>query len=60
MDAFKPLIEPETRFLKSDDFVSPMHNEEEGVIEEGLETFVRKYGIGDKASLFRETGISGY
>lgn len=50
MDAFKPLIEPEAQFLKSRDFVSPVHDVEEGPIEEGLERFVRKYSIGDKVN----------
>lgn len=48
----KPLIEPETQFLKfTDDFITTDRDFEEGLLEEGIETIARKYGIGNKVRL---------
>lgn len=47
MNAVKPLIQPETRFLDfSGDFVTSDRDIEEGLIEEVLEKAARKCGIG--------------
>jgi hypothetical protein len=48
MTAVKPLIEPETRFLNfSDDFITSERDVEEGLMEEVLEKFARRFRIGD-------------
>jgi hypothetical protein len=48
MHAVKPLIEPETRFSRYvDDLVTVNRDVEEGILEEIIEKFARRYGIGN-------------
>jgi hypothetical protein len=49
MDAVKPLIKDETRFLgHTEDFVTVTRDMEDGFLEEVVEKFARRYGLGDK------------
>ena len=48
MHAVKPLIEPESRFSRYvDDLVTVNRDVEEGILEEIIEKFARRYGIGN-------------
>jgi hypothetical protein len=49
MESEKPLIEPETEFLKhGDDFVTPDRDVDESFLEDAVEKFARKYGVGER------------
>lgn len=49
MDAVKPLIKDETRFLgHTEDFITVTRDMEDGFLEEGVEKIARRYGLGDK------------
>lgn len=49
MDAVKPLIKDETRFLgHTEDFVTVTRHTEDGFLEEVVEKFARRCGLGDK------------
>ena len=52
--AVKPLIEPETTFLDpeyTDDLITIDRDVEAGILEEKLEQFVRRSGLGNTVSL---------
>lgn len=52
MDAVKPLIEGESQFFKSsDDLITTIRDAEEGFLEEGVESIVRRSGIGQSVRL---------
>ena len=54
MDAVKPLIEDESNFLRfTDDFVTAKREEEDGFLEEAVERFVRKSGMGQNVRRYR-------
>ena len=54
MDAVKPLIEDESNFLRcKDDFVTVTREGEDGFLEEAVERFVRKSGMGQNVRRFR-------
>jgi hypothetical protein len=49
MDAVKPLIKDDTRFLEhTEDFVTVARDVEDGFLEEVVEKFARRYGLDDK------------
>ncbi len=54
MDAVKPLIEDESNFLRfTDDFVTVSREGEDGFLEEAVERFVRKSGMGQNVRRYR-------
>ncbi|KAM7183837.1 hypothetical protein V8F33_013333 [Rhypophila sp. PSN 637] len=56
MDSEKPLIEPETEFLKNeDDFMAPDRDVDESFLEEAVEKFARKYGVGNRREHHRSS-----
>ena len=56
MDAVKPLIEDESNFLRfTDDFVTVKREGEDGFLEEAVERFVRKSGMGQNVRRYRFT-----
>lgn len=57
MRAVKPLIQPETRFLQhADEFVTAKRATEEGLIEETVEKFARRYRIGNGVCVYTSRG----
>ena len=51
MNAVKPLIQDETRFLDhAEDFITAPRDVEDGSLEETVEKFARRYGVGNRVS----------